>query len=46
VLAEKLQAMGNSVKIVLSDLRVAIFFGEDKAEKLPQYSSIESFGVY
>lgn len=45
-LAEKLEAMGTSVKTILPDLRKAVFFGEGNSEKLVQNYSIESYEVY
>ncbi|XHH08852.1 MAG: hypothetical protein ACFCUE_14985 [Candidatus Bathyarchaeia archaeon] len=45
-LSEKLQAMGTSVKDVLPDLRVNIFFGEGSKYQLKHYASSETFEVY
>jgi phenylacetate-coenzyme A ligase PaaK-like adenylate-forming protein len=45
-LAEKLKTMGTSIKAVLPQLRVGIFFGEDTTNQLEAYSGLETFDVY
>ncbi len=45
-LAEKLQTMGTTVKDVLPNLRVGIFFGEATTGQLQPYSAAEIFEVY
>lgn len=45
-LAEKLQAMGTSVKAALPELRVGVFYGQGAPEELQEYSSAEIFEAY
>lgn len=49
-LAEKIQAMNNKVREVLSDTRVGIFYGNSSEQEMTQvlglYSNLESFRIY
>ncbi len=44
--ADKLEQMGTSVKEVLPELRVAVFFGEGSKYQLKPYAATETFEVY
>jgi len=45
-LVEKLKSIGTTVKNILPDLRVGIFFGEGTKDQLNPYASAETFEVY